>query len=100
MAKFQVGDYVCKSRMWTRSGKEIVGKVVKVDADFGHTAYVVNWLNPDYKTSFGNDYISETWLKPAPLEIDEAALKELFMDLALITKDYVWLKEISTSIKK
>lgn len=84
---FKDGDYVIDKR----DGK--LGTVFYVDTPL----YGVNWLSTNRKVSIGNDLLNQHWLNPAPLEIDEKSRDQLFMDLALLTKDYAWAAEISTS---
>lgn len=100
MAKYQTGDWVLSKKKHHKysDGTPIMGVIAKVEdlgAFGGH--YVVNWLSRDKSVSVGNDFVAEEWLIDPPLEIDETALNELFMDLALATKDYSWAKSISTS---
>lgn len=97
---YKPGEWVRVLEHGNRNTRVLVGatcEVVKVDP--GHDEVRIKGYGKS-KSGFlfkGEVWLKAKWLEPAPVELDDkraAALRDMFINLALDTNDKEWLKEL------
>lgn len=82
--------------MWVnRKGyPEELGVIGAID----NNLYFVQWLTKDRSGIYGHGWYGDAIIFPAPMDFDEQERDALFLDMALLSKDLEWAKEVNARL--